>query len=203
MTSPAQKVSSACRRRKRLETHLSCSTIVVIYYSYTMWVKDFSNTSNLLGFYEFEMLCFLLQINMMHLKHQCQFSLSRRTTVNASNVGTVKTGLQHSGHISPMGVFRTHRPNTAYHCTMCRGQVDTKDRAAEGAAGSGNAWGALYSWLPGREGRGPSFKSPPPDLHANKWGRKHTQSRQCHTLLTLTHLLIQSVALILCRWQCQ
>lgn len=49
--------------------------------------------------------CFLLQITVMHLKHECQFSLSGRTvaTVNASNIVTLKTGSQHTGHISFMG----------------------------------------------------------------------------------------------------
>lgn len=62
------------------------------------------------------MLCFLLQINVMHLNHECQFSLSSWTvaTVNASNVGTLKTGLQHTEHIAPAGFSRTHKPNIAY-----------------------------------------------------------------------------------------
>lgn len=160
-------------------------------------------TSNLLGFDEFEMLCFLVQINVMHRKHECQFSLGRRTvaTVNASNVGTLKTGLQHTGHISPTGFSRTHKPNIAYvQYVGDRSTQKTKPR--RGDAGSGNAWGAVFMTTRDR-GPWPVIRSPPPRLHSNKRGRKHTQSRQYRTLLTLTHLLIQSVALILCRWQCQ
>lgn len=169
-----------------------------------MWVyRRLSTTPNLLGFDEFEMLCFLLQVNVMHLKHEFQFSLGRRTvaTVNASNVWTLKTGLQHTEHISPMGFLRTHKPNRAYvQYVGDRSTQETKPR--RGDAGSGNAWGSVIMTTRER-GSGPLISRPPPRLHSNKRGRKHTQSRQYCTLLTLTHLLIQSVSLILCRWQCQ
>lgn len=79
------------------------------------------------------MLCFLLQINVMHLKHECQFSLSRRTvaTINASNVGTLKTGLQHNGHIFPMGVSRTHKPNIVNVQYVGDGSTQRPNRGGE------------------------------------------------------------------------
>jgi len=105
------------------------------------------------------------------------------------------TGLQHIGYISPMGFSRPHKPNSV--CTICRSKVDTKDQI------EGGCW--LRQYKGGTKDRGPwpVIWSPPPSLHSNKRGRKHTQRRQYYTLLTLTHLLIESVAFILCRQQCQ
>lgn len=77
---------------------------------------------------------------LMHHKHKCQFSLGRWTvaTVNASNVGTLKTGLQHTRHIAPTGLLRTHKPNIAYiQYVGDRSTQKTKPR--RGDAGSGNA----------------------------------------------------------------
>lgn len=124
------------------------------------------------------MLCFLLQVNVMHLKHEFQFSLGRRTvaTVNASNAWTLKTGLQHTEHISPMGFLRTHKPNRAYvQYVGDRSTQETKLR--RGDAGSGNAWGSVIMTTRER-GPGSLISRPPPRLHSNKRGRKHTQSRQ-------------------------
>lgn len=101
------------------------------------------------------MLCFLLQINVMHLKHECQFSLGRRTvaTVNASNVGSLKTGLQHTGHMSPTGFLRTHRPNIAYVQYVGDRSTQRPNRGGEMLAQAMHE--GLYSWPPGTEGRGP------------------------------------------------
>lgn len=122
----------------------------------------------------------------MHHKHKCQFSPSRRTvaTVNASYVGTVKTGLQHSEHISPMGFLRTHKPNTAYvHHVGDRLTQKTKPR--RGDAGSGNVWGAGFMTT-GDRGPWPTIRCPPPYLHSDKWGRKHTQNSTVPSSPSLT-----------------
>lgn len=104
-----------------------------------------SKTSNLLGFDESEMLCFLLQVNVMHLKYECQFSLSSWTvaTVNASDVGTLKTGLQHTGHISPTGFSRTHKPNIVY--VQYAGESSTQKTKPRGGVLAQAMHGGLFS----------------------------------------------------------
>lgn len=92
-----------------------------------------SKTSNLLGFDESEMLCFFLQVNVMHLKCQCQFSLSSWTvaTVNASNVWNFEDRIAtHWAHLS-YGILKNTQTKHSV-CTVCRRHVDTKDQTEEG-----------------------------------------------------------------------
>lgn len=128
MTSPAQKVSSAYQSGKS-----SIKPVVLFLLTAVQLCKRLSKTSNLLGSDEFEMLCFLLQINVMHLKHECQFSRSKGTvaTVNASNVGTLKTGLQHTVQNLSYGILENTQTKRSA-CTVCKETGQHRDQAEEG-----------------------------------------------------------------------
>lgn len=70
------------------------------------------------------MLCFLLQIDAS-ADMSCQFQSQQTVaTVNASNVGNMKTGLQHTGHTAPTGLWRTHKPDRV--CAVYGRQIDTR-----------------------------------------------------------------------------
>lgn len=144
--------------------------------------------------------------NVMHLKHECQFSLGRRTvaTADASDVGNFEDRIAtHWAHLS-LRDSREHTQTKRSVCTVCRREVNTERPNWGGEMlAQGNAWGAVFMTARDR-GPWPVIRSPSLLVCVpTNGGRKHTQSRQYHTLLTLTHLLIQSAALILCRWQCQ
>lgn len=90
--------------------------------------KTFWNINFLLSFDEFEMLCLLLQINVMHLEHVNP--AQQIATVNASDVLTLKTGLQHIEHVSN-GILETTLTKHSIY-TVNRREIDTKDQTEEG-----------------------------------------------------------------------
>lgn len=135
MTSPALNVSSAYKKRKDFELlHI----IVVL--------EQFKcrKTSNLLGFDEFEMLFFLLQTNVMHLKQAYQFSLCRWTVANCKCIKCCNfedRSATHWAHLSYMGVSKNTQTKLCA-CTIFRRERSTeKTKPRQEDAGSGNARG--------------------------------------------------------------
>lgn len=166
-------------------------------YSSLSLQKTFQYTSNLVGF---EMLFFLppnrcimnTSVNSVSA-HCCNCKC-----IDCWNFeDRIATQRAHCSY----GTLENTQPNHSVY-TVCGRQVDTKDKTEEGRCWPRQCRGCK-SWPPGAGGCGPSYEAHLLICTPTNGGRKHTQSRQYCTLLTLTHLLIQSAALILCRWQCQ
>lgn len=149
MTSLAQNVSSACRSREKDAE--PCAPFKD--------VQDFQNTSNLRGHDECETLCFRLQKDVMHLfthTHTHVSTPSHQTDANASDVGTLKTGLQQRGSSVLQG-FQEHTANVQ------NVGYQHRPNRRRGGGGSHIMHEGRYPWPPGTEG--PSL----PEAHLLPW----------------------------------